>query len=232
MKDKKFCKCGCGQEVKKFWIKGHIFKFKGLSKKHRKKIGVANIGKHSVSEERRKKLSEWHKGKRLTEETKRKLSLATKGKNNPMYGTIRHHSKETRRRISIAGKGRIPWCTGKHLSEETKRKIGLASKGNKNPMYGKSPNTHKHNVWYKGMYLRCSYELRFVKACEKYNIHFEQGQESNRIFLEDENGKFSYKPDFLVGNQIIEIKGWDGPRTLRIKSVLKKIDTPHFTEVF
>ena len=52
-------------------------------------------------------------GKHHSKETKRKLSEIKKGK---------HHSKETKRKISEAKKG-------KHLSEETKRKMSEAKKG-------------------------------------------------------------------------------------------------------
>ena len=55
----------------------------------------------------KEKMSEAHKGKRLSEETKRKLS-----ENNPKY-----------------------WY-GKHLSEETRRKISEGRKGENNPNYG------------------------------------------------------------------------------------------------
>lgn len=47
------------------------------------------------------------KGKKLSEEHKRKLSIAARGINNPMYG------KE-------------PWIKGKKLSEETRRKMSEA----------------------------------------------------------------------------------------------------------
>jgi DNA invertase Pin-like site-specific DNA recombinase len=45
-----------------------------------------------------------------------------------MYG--KHHSEETRRKISEAAKGRI-------LSGEIRRKISEAMRGEKHPMYGK-----------------------------------------------------------------------------------------------
>ncbi len=83
---------------------------------------------------------------RPTEETKRKLSESIKGKycgeksywygngdmmrgeKNPFYG--KHHSDETKRKLSESKKG-------KHHSEETKRKLSEANKGEKNPFYGK-----------------------------------------------------------------------------------------------
>lgn len=57
------------------------------------------------------------------------------GEKNPFYG--KHHSEETRKKISEKAKGRIGYNKGKHLSEETKRKISEAQKGEKSWMYGR-----------------------------------------------------------------------------------------------
>ena len=56
-----------------------------------------------------------NKGRIFSKETKRKLSRAKKGKNNPMYG--KHHSKEHRRKISEAMKGTKPWNKGKKTGQ-------------------------------------------------------------------------------------------------------------------
>ena len=61
-------------------------------------------------------------GYKHSEETKKKLSIGKMGAKNPMYK--RDVSKETRQKISKAGKGR------KH-SEDTKRKISKSQKGKK-----------------------------------------------------------------------------------------------------
>lgn len=45
-----------------------------------------------------------------------------KGKNHPLYG--KHCSRKTKRKISIARKGKSNFC-GKHHTEETKKKISL-----------------------------------------------------------------------------------------------------------
>lgn len=62
----------------------------------------------------------WNKGIPGTEEFRKKMSEVTSGKKNPFYG--KHHTEETKRRLSEAHKG-------KHLSEETIRKIVEAHKG-------------------------------------------------------------------------------------------------------
>lgn len=62
-----------------------------------------------------------------------------KDKTNPMYG--KHHSEETKKKLSEAAKGRPSPNKGKHLSEETRKKLSEVHKGKQagedNPMYGK-----------------------------------------------------------------------------------------------
>jgi hypothetical protein len=89
------------------------------------------------SEETKRKISESHKGIRPSDETRRKLSKAHMGivtwnkglhpdymqkENHPMFG--KHHTEETRRKISLATKG-------KKMSEEFKRKISEIMGGDK-----------------------------------------------------------------------------------------------------
>lgn len=83
---------------------------------------------YKFSEESKRKISEalkgntiW-KGKTHSEETKQKMSEAKKGEKCYMYGKPK--SKEHKRKISEAGKGRI-------VSEKTRRKISIALKGRK-----------------------------------------------------------------------------------------------------
>ena len=56
----------------------------------------------------REKMSESHKGKQT-------------GKNNPFYG--KHHSEESKQKMSESNKGKNNSMYGKHLSEETKQKM-------------------------------------------------------------------------------------------------------------
>jgi len=60
-------------------------------------------------------------GVKHTEETKKKISKATKGSNNPMYGR----------------KGELAPNYGKITSEETKHKIALTKIGDKNYQFGR-----------------------------------------------------------------------------------------------
>ena len=83
------------------------------------------------SEETRRKLSETHKGlqagekhpmfgKHHSDESKNKISESQSGEKNHFFG--KHHSEETKQKMRDAHKG-------KSLSEETKIKLSLANKG-------------------------------------------------------------------------------------------------------
>jgi hypothetical protein len=69
-------------------------------------------------------------GKHHSKETKEKMSIAKKGKMNgekgPFYG--KHHSEETKKKISQSHRGKCH-------SEETKKKMSESKKGEKHPMY-------------------------------------------------------------------------------------------------
>lgn len=69
--------------------------------------GNAFYGKHH-SEETCKRLSELHKGKKLSEETKLKMSEKRKGEGNSFYG--KHHSDKTKKQLSSS------LSTSKHFS--------------------------------------------------------------------------------------------------------------------
>lgn len=53
------------------------------------------------------------------------------------YWKGRHLSEETKKKISEANKGQIPWNKGKHWSDEVKQRISKAQKGKKGSFYGK-----------------------------------------------------------------------------------------------
>ena len=59
---------------------------------------------------------------RMNDETRRRISEALKGKNSPNYG--KHHSEETRKKMSNAHRGQT-------LSEERRKHISEALKGKK-----------------------------------------------------------------------------------------------------
>ena len=94
-------------------------KISEISKKRRwpeevkKKMSEAHKGDKNPMKrpEIRKKISETLKGRRLSEEHKRKLKEAHKGKPRPWEKGI-PLTKETKKKIAKALKGRIPWNKG------------------------------------------------------------------------------------------------------------------------
>lgn len=90
----------------------------GHSEETKRKLSEFNKGKH-LSEEHKNKISESNKGKCLSEETKKKLSEANKGKNtgekNYLYG--KHLSEETKRKISEANKGKLVGANNPHATK-------------------------------------------------------------------------------------------------------------------
>ena len=84
----------------------------------------------SHSEEVKKKLSEYNKGKTIPLEVRKKISNTIKEKYNdiPHFNLGRKHSEETRRLLSLTRKGeKNPnWRNGDKI------------KGERNPMYGKN----------------------------------------------------------------------------------------------
>lgn len=65
-------------------------------------------------------------GKHHSDETKKKLSDIFSGKNNPMFGKT--HTDEVRLKIGIIHKGKIGYWKGKHLSNQAKQIISEKAK--------------------------------------------------------------------------------------------------------
>ena len=88
-------------------------------------------------------LQEGGRGGVPSEDARRKMSNAHKGlcagEKHPMFG--KHHSDETKQKISKSHKGKPAHNKGKPMSEETKKKLSESKKGllsgEKNPMFGK-----------------------------------------------------------------------------------------------
>ena len=96
---------------------------KKLSEEHRNKISKALLDakiKRHFSAEARLKMSKAQTGKILSEETKRKIGEASK---------IRIFSPESRKKMGEWQLGEKSYMWGKHHSEETKRKMSLSGKG-------------------------------------------------------------------------------------------------------
>jgi hypothetical protein len=129
-----------------------------------------NYGK-TLSEETKKKISKATKGKKLTTDHKKKISQSNKGKSK----TITEKSKNS---VIIRAKARTGIPGHKH-SEETKRKISEATqgkvpwnKGIKNPNItgGKSPAAKK--IYYDGTIYDCI--LNAIQITNKSYYHIKK----------------------------------------------------------
>ena len=88
---------------------------------------------------KRKGCEPWNKGIPMSKEQKRKMSEANKGKPSPIKG--KQLSEEHKRKIAESRKGKSSGMIGKHHSEEAKCKMSESMKGKP------SPNKGKHRIY-------------------------------------------------------------------------------------
>ena len=96
---------------------------------------------------------------------------------------------------------------GKSISPKATRCIIHSNVGKLNPNFGK---IFKHNGWrgkgkyYKGIWMRSSYERAYAKYLDKNKIDWQYEPQSFNL------GNMTYRPDFYLPtqNKYIEIKGW------------------------
>ena len=79
-------------------------KHQPMSQETKNKISAANVGKHNKTEEQRKAVGDFHRGRKRSAETCEKIGDSKRGTNNPNFGKPR--DEETKRKISEAQKGR------------------------------------------------------------------------------------------------------------------------------
>jgi len=96
----------------------------------------------------------------------------------------------------------------KHL--EYRKKKSIATSGEKNHMYGKpTPNGSGNGWkgWYKEHYFRSLRELMFMIECDDKDIQWESAERKKYVIeYEFMGGARTYRPDFIVGNTLIELK--------------------------
>lgn len=123
------------------------------------------------SDETRKKLGEYRKGKKHSDETRRKMSKTRKGKKRSPF------SAEHCRNISKANKGKVPWNKGKKRSEETRKKISETLKGRNLLRYARvvkkgtnSMGKQKYGLMYNGKLIANSiFKEKLEKMAEEIN---------------------------------------------------------------
>lgn len=62
--------------------------------------------------------------------------------------------------------------------------------------------------YYKGFFLNSTYELAYLIYCLDHNIAIERNTKGYPYFDPDRNGWFTYYPDFMCSDRLIEIKGY------------------------
>lgn len=103
--------------------------------------------------------------------------------------------------------GRTNYCSQKC------RNINLSNrlKGNPN-MGGIRPNAYKKykSGLYHGIHCDSSWELAFVIYCEDHNIDIIRNNKWLTYIYQ--NKEYKYYPDFIINNQLYEIKGYENER--------------------
>ena len=140
---------------------------------HKNKMSTILKGK-VVSDETRVKLSKSLKGRQFNEEWKIKLS-----ENNARYMLGKHHSEETKEKISKMNTGKYdgennPMYSKNH-SEETKLKIGILNKKIQHEKYNKE--------YYENNEVR---RASFKRACNRNGWNFD---DFNEIWLNNKDKK-------------------------------------------
>jgi group I intron endonuclease len=117
----------------------------------------------------------------VSEETKRKISKALKGKmtgeNHPMFG--KHHTEETKKKISLAHSGEKHCLFGKHIPEETKKKMSEAQKGERGNNFGKHPSEDTRK------------KMSLVHGGEKHHMFGKHHSEDTRKKMSENHADFS-----------------------------------------
>lgn len=143
-------------------------------------------------------MSKASKGRVVSEETRDKISKSNLGTGNSMYG-------KTYYGVWLEKYGE---AKAQELHELKRQRNSVASKGKNNPMYGKPTPQGSGNGWsgwYHGWYFRSLRELTYVVNLDKQGIKW-QTAEYIKIKYNFNGSERTYRPDFLVGGTLIEIK--------------------------
>jgi hypothetical protein len=149
------------------------------------------------------KLQQVDKSYTKTKEFRQKISKATKGKKNPMYGKSYYN-------IWVEKYGKEEADRRQKIKKE---KNSIASRGKRNPMYGKrSPNGSGNgwSGWYKGWFFRSLKELSYmIKEIEKKNKKWRTAETKDlRIkYIDYKGDERTYVADFLINEEVlVEVK--------------------------
>ena len=142
--------------------------------------------------ERRRKLSEANKGKRLSKETIQKIIKNRKGKK---------HSEETKEKIKKK-------AIGRKYSKESRKKMSEIQKGIKHNLEGLKKYYETHEVWNKGLTKEINKKLKEVGY-------------KNSIALKGKVPKSAFKVGQNIGEKHWKWKGGITPINKRIRNSLE-----------
>lgn len=123
-------------QAEQYWIKF----FNSNNSEHGYNLTSGSQGHNNLSaqglEKKRESLRKYWASEEGRAQAK-KHSLETMGKNNPMYG--KHHSEESKKKISESHTGEKNGNYGKHFTQEHRSKISEANKGKHKHIGEKNP---------------------------------------------------------------------------------------------
>jgi len=182
-----------------------------LTDEHKRKIGeanrISNLGK-IVSEETKKKISAYHKGKqhtlghRASDETKRKMSEIHKRNGTGKWMLGKKHTDETKRKMGLSKIGK-QYCLGRKTPIEVRKKLSKISK--------RGP---EHHAWKGGITsinqtIRHSFEYKLWRESvfrrDNYSCIWcgDKSGNGHAVYLEADHIKpFAYYPElrFAIDN--------------------------------
>lgn len=139
-------------------------------------------------------------------------------------------SDDFKRNVSNKLKGRESLCKGKEISKREKRSCPTCNNvfktteksdkkycsGKCNPAWGgyREGSGKSKSGYFKGIYCGSTYELVWVIYHIDHNIKF------NRFDGVLEGNNIKYIPDFLIGNTIYEMKGYESEESVNRKTEL------------
>jgi hypothetical protein len=95
---------------------------------------------------------------------------------------------------------------GRHHSEETRLRLSAVARERKFGGYTQGSGVGKKG-WYQGFFCDSSWELAFVIYCLDHNISIRRNTEKRQYTWQGK--RRNYIPDFVVNGVITEIKGFD-----------------------
>ena len=111
-----------------------------------------------------------NKGQKRTEEFKRRISLATKGKNNPMFG--KNHTQKVKNIISLKNKGN-KYAKGAVRTQEMKNKLSAMFKGRPSPWTSYKRSKETCELFSRIRKGKPNYKVRKKIKCLNNNIIYD-----------------------------------------------------------